>query len=158
MGPRGLIQPPPLPSRRGGVTGVDWLLGLPVTASGFDQVQVHVDHLSGKVHAEGTFPVAAVAGPDANTMTLPALFKCSPTVSVDRLKPYFLRTGRPPSPGPVTDPGQAGEYLVEQLLNRKTVQGQTYNPVRWSRVARPRLGGRLAGTGRARRELPGAGR
>ena len=107
---------------------------------------------------EGPFPVAAVAGPNTYTLTLPARFKCSPTVNVDRLKPYFLRTGRPPSPGPVTDPGQAGEYLVEQLLNRKTVQGQTYNPVRWSRVARPRLGGRLAGTGRARRELPGAGR
>ena len=33
---------------------MDWLLGLPMTASGFDQVQVHVDHLSGKVHAVPT--------------------------------------------------------------------------------------------------------
>ena len=46
MGPRH-----PLPSRRGGVIGVDWLMGLPPTAKGFDQVQVHVDYLLGKVHA-----------------------------------------------------------------------------------------------------------
>ena len=30
-GPRGLLHPLPLPSRRGGVIGVDWLPGLPVT-------------------------------------------------------------------------------------------------------------------------------
>jgi hypothetical protein len=36
------------------VIGVDWLVGLPMTASGCDQVQVHVDHLSGKVHAVPT--------------------------------------------------------------------------------------------------------
>ncbi len=34
--------------------GVDWLVGLPTMAAGFDQVQVHVDHLSGKVHAVPT--------------------------------------------------------------------------------------------------------
>ncbi len=34
--------------------GSPWLVGLPMTASGFDQVQVHVDHLSGKVHAVPT--------------------------------------------------------------------------------------------------------
>ncbi len=34
--------------------GIDWLVGLPMTASGFNQVQVHVDHLSGKVHAVPT--------------------------------------------------------------------------------------------------------
>ena len=40
--------------------GVDWLVGLlmtaglPMTASGFDQVQAHVDHLSGKAHAVPT--------------------------------------------------------------------------------------------------------
>jgi hypothetical protein len=33
---------------------MDWLLGLPMTVSGFDHVQVHVDHLSGKVHAVPT--------------------------------------------------------------------------------------------------------
>ena len=39
-------------------------------------------------------------------------FTSSPTVNVDRLKPYFLGAGRPPSPGPVTDPGQAEENVV----------------------------------------------
>ena len=34
--------------------GVDWLVGLPMTAAGFDQVQVHVDHLSRKVHTVPT--------------------------------------------------------------------------------------------------------
>ena len=60
--------------------------------------------------------MAAVAGLNTYTLNLPARF--SPTVKVDRLKPYLLRTGRPPSPGPITDPEQAGEYVVEQLLNR----------------------------------------
>ena len=100
--------------------------------------------------------MAAVAGPNTYTLTLPARFKCSPTVNVDRLKPYFLRPGRPPSPGPVTDPGQAGEYVVEQLLNRKTVRGRTY--LLPSAVAGPSLGGRLVGAGLAPRKLPGAGR
>ena len=45
---------------------------------------------------------APVAGPNTYTLTLPERFKCSPTIKVDRLKPYFLRTGLPPSPGPVT--------------------------------------------------------
>ena len=47
---------------------------------------------------EGPFPVAAVAGPKTCTLTLPARFKGSPTVNVDRLKPYVLRAGRPPPP------------------------------------------------------------
>jgi hypothetical protein len=54
VGPRGLLHPLPLPTLRGGVIGVDWLVGLPRTASSFDQVQVHVDHLSRKVHAVPT--------------------------------------------------------------------------------------------------------
>ena len=54
MGPRSLLHPLPLPSLRGNVIGVDWLLGLPMTAAGFNQVQVRVDHLSGKVHAVPT--------------------------------------------------------------------------------------------------------
>ena len=83
---------------------------------------------------EGPFPVAAVAGPNTYTLTLPARFKCSPTVNVDRFKPYFLSLpsdGPALSSGPVTDPGPAGEYVVEQLLNRKTVHGRTYYLVRW---------------------------
>ena len=54
VGPRGRLHPLPLLSRRGGVIGVDFLMGLPKTASVFDQIQVHVDFLSGKVHAVPT--------------------------------------------------------------------------------------------------------
>ena len=61
----------------------------------------------------------------------PARFKYSSTVNVDLLKPYFPLAGRAPSPGPVTDPGHAGEYVVEQLLNRKPVRGRTYYLVPW---------------------------
>ena len=53
-GPRGLLHPLPLPSRRGGMIGVDWIAGLPTTAGGFDMIQNHVDLLSGKVHAVPT--------------------------------------------------------------------------------------------------------
>ena len=53
-GPRGLLHPLPLPSRRGGMIGVDWIAGLPTTAAGFDMIQNHVDLLSGKVHAVPT--------------------------------------------------------------------------------------------------------
>jgi len=58
-GPRGLIHPLPLPSRRGGMIGVDWIAGLPTTAAGFDMIQNHVDLLSGKVHAVPTRPTAS---------------------------------------------------------------------------------------------------
>ena len=34
VGPSGLLHPLSLPSRPGGVIGVDWLLGLPMTAAG----------------------------------------------------------------------------------------------------------------------------
>jgi hypothetical protein len=37
---------------------------------------------------EGPFTVAALAGPNTYTLTLPRRFKCSPTVNVDRLKPF----------------------------------------------------------------------
>ena len=35
-GPRGLLHPMQLPSRRGGMIRVDWIAGLPTTAAGFD--------------------------------------------------------------------------------------------------------------------------
>ncbi len=41
------------------------------------------------------------------------------------------RPDKPDPPGPVADPGQAGEYVVEQLLNRKSIRGRTYYLVRW---------------------------
>jgi len=34
-------------------------------------------------------------------------------------------------PGPVSDPGQEGEYEVAQLLNRRTLHGRTHYLVRW---------------------------
>ena len=59
-GPRGLIHPLPLPTRRGGMIGVDWIAGLPTTAAGFDMIQNHVDLLSSKVHAVPTRATATV--------------------------------------------------------------------------------------------------
>ena len=38
-GPRGLIHPLPLPTRRGGMIGADWIAGLPTTAAGFDMIR-----------------------------------------------------------------------------------------------------------------------
>jgi hypothetical protein len=60
-GPRGLLHPLPLPSRRGGMLGVDWIAGLPTTAAGFDMIQNHVDLLSGKVFAVPTRATATAA-------------------------------------------------------------------------------------------------
>jgi hypothetical protein len=37
---------------------------------------------------EGPFRVTALAGPNTYTLALPKRFKCSPTVNVERLKPY----------------------------------------------------------------------
>ena len=41
-GPRGLPHPQPLPSRRGGMVGMDRIAGLPAAATGFDVVQSRV--------------------------------------------------------------------------------------------------------------------
>jgi hypothetical protein len=60
-GPCGLLHPLPLPSRRGGMIGVDWIAWLPTTAGGFDMIQNHIDLLSGKVHAIPTRATATAA-------------------------------------------------------------------------------------------------
>ena len=59
---------------------------------------------------EGPFPVAAIAGPNTYTLTLPSRFRCSPTVNVDRLKPYYPRAGAaaPPGPGAGRQSGSGG--------------------------------------------------
>jgi hypothetical protein len=57
--------------------------------------------------------------------------RCSPTVNVDRLKPFFERVGAAPAPGPVSDGGQDGEHEVELLLNRRLVRGVMRYLVRW---------------------------
>ena len=63
--------------------------------------------------------------------------RCSPTINVDRLKPFVTRVDAPPPPGPVTDAGQEGEHGVELLLNRRTIRGVTRYLVRWRGHASP---------------------
>ena len=101
-----------------------------------DQVMLWTKEMLDAAEVGKLRPPRRKDAPDTYTLTLPARFMCRPTVNVGRLKPYFLRTGRPPSHGPVTDPGdprQAGEYVLEQLrvFNRKTLRGRTYYLVRW---------------------------
>jgi hypothetical protein len=44
---------------------------------------------------EGPFLVNALVGPNTYTLALPGHFKCSPTVSVERLKPRYAREDQP---------------------------------------------------------------
>ena len=60
-GPRGLFHALPLPSRRGGMWGIDFIGPLQASAEGFNLVQVHVDHLSGKVVSTPTRDTATAA-------------------------------------------------------------------------------------------------
>ena len=80
---------------------------------------------------DSPFTVTACPSPNAYTLALPRKMRCSPTVNVDRLKPFFARAGTPPAPGPVSDAGQEGEHEVELLLNRRLVRCVTRYLVRW---------------------------
>ncbi len=84
---------------------------------------------------DGPFTVTACPSPNAYTLALPRRMRCSPTVNVDRLKPFFerSRSGAEPAPRPVTDAVQEGdsEHEVELLLNRRLVRGVTRYLVRW---------------------------
>ena len=80
---------------------------------------------------DGPFTVLACPSPNAYTLALPRKMRCSPTINVDRLKPFVTRVDAPPPPGPVTDAGQEGEHEVELLLNRRTIRGVTRYLVRW---------------------------
>ena len=61
---------------------------------------------------------------------MPRKIRCSPTVNVDRPKPYFARADETPPSGPVSDAGQEGEHEVELLLNRRLFRGVTQYLVR----------------------------
>ncbi len=57
--------------------------------------------------------------------------RCSPTVNVDRLKPFDAAVDASPASGLVFDPGQEGKHEVELLLIRKTQRGVTRYLVWW---------------------------
>ena len=86
---------------------------------------------------DGPFTVTASPSPNAYTLALPHKMRCSPTVNVDRLKPFFERADAPPPPGPVSDAGQEGEHEVELLLNRRRYRGAIQYLVRWRGHAAP---------------------
>ena len=73
----------------------------------------------------GRCTVLACPSPNAYTLALPRRMRCSLTVNVDRLKPFFERVGAPAATGPVSDPGQEGENEVELLINRRRVRRVT---------------------------------
>ncbi len=76
------------------------------------------------------FTVMACPSPNAYTLALPRRMLYSPTVNVDRLKPFHARVDAPPAPGPVSDQEQEGEHEVELLHNSKTKRGVTRYLVR----------------------------
>jgi hypothetical protein len=80
---------------------------------------------------DGPFTVIACPSPNAYTLDLPRRMQGSPTANVDRLKPFFERSGTLPPPGPVSVAGQEGEHEVEMLLNRRRIRGVTRYLVRW---------------------------
>ena len=55
---------------------------------------------------DGPFTVTACQSPNAYTVALPRKMRCSPTVNVDRLKPFFERADEPPTPSPISDAGR----------------------------------------------------
>jgi hypothetical protein len=80
---------------------------------------------------DGPFTVTACPSPNAYTLALPRKMRCSPTVNVDRLKPFHTRAGAAPAPGPVSDAGQEGQHEVELLLHGREILGVTRHAVTW---------------------------
>ena len=58
--PPGLLYPLPVPTRRGGTIGLDFL-ELPTASTGHDFLQVHIDFLTGRVWLAPTFKRATAA-------------------------------------------------------------------------------------------------
>ena len=58
--PAGLLYPLPVPSRRGGTVGLDFM-EMPTAASGHDFLQVHIDFLTGRVWLVPTHKTATAA-------------------------------------------------------------------------------------------------
>ena len=58
--PAGLLYPLPVPSRRGGTVGLDFM-EMPTASSGHDFLQVHIDFLTGRVWLVPTFKTATSA-------------------------------------------------------------------------------------------------
>ena len=79
---------------------------------------------------DGPFTVTGCPSPNAYTLALPRRMRCSPTVTVDRLKPFHARIDSPPAPGPVSA-GTRGRKASTRLLNHKTTRGVTRYLVRW---------------------------
>ena len=52
---------------------------------------------------DGPFTATACPRPNAYTLALPRKMRCSSTINVDRLKPFFERSDKPPPPGPISD-------------------------------------------------------
>jgi hypothetical protein len=80
---------------------------------------------------DGPFTLKACPSPNAYTPALPRKMRCSPTVNVDRLKPFHTRAGAAPAPGPVSYAGQEGQHEVELLLRGRDIRGVTRYQVRW---------------------------
>ena len=63
--PAGLLYPLPVPSRRGGTVGLDFL-DMPTAASGHDFLQVHIDFLTGRVWLVPTHKTATATTAASN--------------------------------------------------------------------------------------------
>ncbi len=69
---------------------------------------------------DSPFAVTACPGPNAYTLALQHRMRCSPTVNVDRLKPFFEQAGTAPAPGAGTLPGEGAGVRRHCLTARLT--------------------------------------
>jgi hypothetical protein len=80
---------------------------------------------------DGPFTITSCPSPNAYTLALPRRMRCSPTVNVNRLKPFFERAGPAPAPGPISNGGQEGEHEVVLLLYRRLMRDVMRYLVLW---------------------------